>query len=106
MTTLALDVPDAVAVTLLLIKAAFALTGVLLLLWHMNAEWPHMPRKDQRARYLLLLAYGVFQVGATTEQIEDGTFGYRHLVALLLSVALAGVAAYSIRCAHKRRTHA
>ena len=105
MDMLQLDLPQTWASLLLILKAAFALVGVVLLLWHMDHEWEHVPN-DQRARYLLLLGYGVFQAGATYEQLSDGVFGYRHLAALILSVALVGVAGYSIWCAHKRRQDA
>ena len=47
---------------ILISKGVCAMVGVMLLLWHINHEWIRM-QGDQRARYMLLLAYGVLSTG-------------------------------------------
>lgn len=93
-----IDFLDPYAPAILITKGALAILGVLLLIYHMNHEWSHMAHPDQRARYLLLLGYGVLQAGATPEQLEEGIgISYRHLGGLATSIALVVVAVMSIR---------
>lgn len=102
MDALALALPATWAAVIYAAKGILALSGVLLLLWHMDHQWPLMTDPAQRARYLLLLGYGVFQAGATVEQLNDVTpLGWRHVGALILSAALAAVAGYSIYTARR-----
>ena len=84
-----------------LAKGVLSLVGVVLLLWHMDREWDRMQDRPQRARYMLLLAYGLLVAGASAEQAAtDVVLGVRHWVSLVLSLALVGVASHSI--AHSR----
>jgi peptidoglycan/LPS O-acetylase OafA/YrhL len=97
-------IPESWNVPILITKGLFAITGVLLLIWHMDREWGQIHKSDQRLRYILLLGYGVLQVGATPEQIAEGVdLSFRHLGALVLSAGLVVVAAYSMWRSHKER---
>lgn len=105
MDILALDLPAGWAAVIYAAKGLLAVGGVVLLLWHMDHQWPLMTDAAQRARYLLLLGYGVFQAGATVEQLNDtAALGWRHVGSLILSAALVVVAGYSIHTARRTTT--
>lgn len=96
-------IPPEWTVPLLFLKGGVAIMGVLLLVFHMNAEWNRMQSNDQRARYLLLLGYAVLTAGGTSEQLKEGVeLSYRHLGSLLLCIALVLVTAQSIRNSRRR----
>lgn len=100
----AVPVPQDWAIPIFIIKGVISMFGVLLLVYHMNSEWPRMKSVGQRLRYLVLLAYAVLSTGASAEQIsEHSALGYRHLGGLIVSVALLIVMIVSIREAYERQ---
>ncbi len=88
----------------IIVKGVFAATGVILLLWHMWRESPHMKNMDQRLRYLLLLAYGTLSAYATIEQVEENTVvSLRHYGGMVLAISLVAVSIYSMKEMKKYR---
>lgn len=95
--------PDSWTPWIILAKGAFAMIGVILLLWHMNREWVRINELDWRLRYLTLLAYGVLQTGASTEQLTDQVeLEWRHLGGFVVSVLFLVASAVSLRWSFKQ----
>lgn len=97
--------PPEWTVPLLVYKGLVSVLSVVLLIVHMDRQWDRMNSRAQKARYLCLLGFGVLISGASAEQLGEGleVLSYRHLGALVMSTALAGVALYSIRSEGKGR---
>src|SRR5690606_31943654 len=79
--------------------------GVVLLVVHMADIWDRMRDTAQRARYLLLLAYGVLVAGASTAQVARGqALALPHWPSLAVPSVLVAVAVYSIASERARES--
>jgi hypothetical protein len=98
-------IPESWTPWIIAVKGCFAFVGVLLLLWHMNREWPGLYGRDQRMRYLTFLAYGVLQAGASGEQYSQHiALEWRHVGGFIVSIMFFTASLVSLRWSFKNQT--
>lgn len=94
--------PEGLTLPFLALKGVLAVLGVILLILDMNSRWNRVTSVAQQARYLTLLGFAVLLAGASAEQVGEGMLlSYRHLGAMIMSVALVVTGVLSLRETHK-----